>query len=57
MKFFLGQTLIINAMDDELKKTRQEIVDLVKQNKFHLELEFKCYLVYLHLKKLINVKE
>lgn len=56
VKFFLGQTLIINEMDDELKESRKEIITLAKKNKLQLELEFKCYLVYLRWKRLINGK-
>jgi len=52
IRFFLGQTLCINKMDDELEEYREEIVRLVRVEHIKLGMKFSCYLTYLHLRKM-----
>lgn len=54
IRLFLGQILYINKPDDELEVCRKEVIHLVRENKLKLGVKFKCYLVYLHLRKMVR---
>ena len=54
IRFFLGQTLCINKMDQELEEYRNEIVCLVRKYRVKLGLKFRCYLIYQYLKKMFK---
>lgn len=56
VKFYLGQTLIIDEIDDELRVVRKEIIELARKNRISLGLEFRCYLAYLYLKRWNEVR-
>lgn len=51
IKFFLGQTLILTEMDEELKSKRKKICRIVKQEGLKLDAEFRMYLLSLHIRK------
>lgn len=53
IKFFLGQTLLIEGLDEELSNKRKRIRRLVKENHMRLGFEFECYVLWLRLKKLL----
>lgn len=52
IRFFLGQTLCIGKIDNELERCRKEIVCMVQENRVKLGIKFRCYLTYLHIKKI-----
>lgn len=52
-KLFLGQTLLITEMSEELINARKRIRRLVKENHMTLGVEFECYILWLRIKKII----
>lgn len=53
IKFFLGQTLLIEGLDEELSNKRKRIRRLAKENHMRLGFEFECYILWLRLKRII----
>lgn len=51
IKFFLGQTLLLTEIDDELKNIRKRVREIVKQKHLKLEIKFVIYIVYLHIRR------